>query len=201
MNRTAVAAAFPALLATQVAAQDFYFGGGLAYSTGNSEAIFPAGEAGLEAGMVSLMLGQRFAEGGGFWGWETSADLFSGTETEEVGTGGTCADDGATGPYLCQHDATLRLVGIYDVPLGQWTEVYGSFGVGRMQGDHAPFVDTVESASTYGYTAGIGLNRAIAYGLIGRGEVIYDAFSGDTQEDLESNYSGTTVRFGVLRRF
>jgi hypothetical protein len=193
--------AFVGLFSSVASAQDFYFGGGLAYSTGESDAAPGFFGSELDAGMVTLIVGQRFAAGNGFWGWETSADLSFGAETEQVGTGGTCAVDGADGPYLCEHDATLRLVGIYGAPIGQGTEIYGSLGLGMMMGDYADNTNSVESAMTYGLTVGVGLNREFGNGLIGRGEIIYDHFNRDTQEFYNSNYSGATVRFGLLHRF
>lgn len=196
-----LAATLAALISPSVSAQEFYLGGGFAYSSGKSEGIVRGHKSDLQAGMVTLILGQRFAAGNGFWGWETSADLSFGAETEQVGIGGTCAADGADGPYLCQHDATLRLVGIYGTPVGQRMEVYGSLGLGMMLGDYADNTDSVESAYTYGLTVGVGLNREFGNGLIGRGEIIYDNFSSDTQEFYDSDYTGTTVRLTLLRKF
>jgi hypothetical protein len=193
--------ALAAMIPATASAQDFYFGGGLAYSTGESDPTFTGSNSELDAGMVTLIVGQRFAAGNGFWGWETSADLSFGAETEEVGTGGTCAVDGADGPYLCEHAATLRLVGIYGAPIGQGSEIFGSLGLGMMTGDYADDVGSVESAMTYGLTVGVGVNREFGNGLIGRGEIIYDNFNRDTQEFYNSNYSGATVRFGLLRKF
>ena len=200
LRHLTLAATLAALISPSVSTQEFYFGGGLAYSSGESEAEF-GDPADLQAGMVTLILGQRFAAGNGFWGWETSADLSFGAETKQVGTGGTCSADGAAGPYLCQHDATLRIVGIYGTPVGQGMEVYGSLGLGMMLGDYADNTDSVESAYTYGLTVGVGLNREFGNGLIGRGEIIYDNFSSDTQEFYDSDYTGTTVRLTLLRKF
>jgi opacity protein-like surface antigen len=199
MNAVFLASAFA--LAQPASAQDFYFGGGLAYSSGTSETDFVGADSDLSAGMVTLILGQRFDAGNGFWGWETSADLSFGAETENSDVGVTCADFGANGPYLCEHMATLRFVGIYGTPIGQGTEIYGSLGLGMMLGDYADDTFSVESASTYGLTVGVGLNREFANGLIGRGEVIYDDFGNDTQDVFDPSYSGATVRLALLRRF
>jgi opacity protein-like surface antigen len=193
--------AFAALLPTFASAQDFYFGGGLAYSSGTSDGVIGgSGESDLSAGMVTLILGQRYAAGNGFWGWETSADLSFGSETENSISGLPCSS-AASGSYLCSHDATIRIVGMYGAPVGQGTEIYGSLGLGMMTGDYATDSFTVESASTFGVTVGVGLNREFANGLIGRGEVIYDDFGNDTQEIFDSSYSGATVRLALLRRF
>lgn len=200
LRHLTLAATLAALISPSVSAQEFYLGGGLAYSSGESKAEF-GDPADLQAGMVTLILGQRFAAGNGFWGWETSADLSFGAETEESSAGTTCATAGADGPYLCKHDATLRLVGIYGVPVGQGTEIYGSLGLGMLLGDYADGPNTVASDATYGLTVGVGLNREFGNGLIGRGEIIYDNFSSDTQESYNSDYTGTTVRLALLRKF
>jgi Outer membrane protein beta-barrel domain len=199
MNAVFLASAFA--LAQPASAQDFYFGGGLAYSSGTSDGVTGgSGESDLSAGMVTLILGQRYAAGNGFWGWETSADLSFGSETENSISGLPCSS-GASGSYLCSHDATIRVVGMYGASVGQGTEIYGSLGLGLMTGDYATNAFTVESASTYGVTVGVGLTREFANGLIGRGEVIYDDFGNDTQDVFDSSYSGATVRLALLRRF
>jgi opacity protein-like surface antigen len=151
--------------------------------------------------MVTLILGQRFAAGSGFWGWETSADLSFGAEAEDAFAGTTCAEAGADGPYLCQHDATLRLVGLFGTSVGAGTEVFGSLGVGMLLGDYANSPATTESAYTYGLTVGVGLSREFGNGLIGRGEIICDDFGNNTQDAYDSDYSGTTLRLALLRRF
>ena len=195
------AAVLASLTCSAASAQDFYFGGGLGYTNGESESSFVGSNSDLSAGMLTLILGQRFAAGSNFWGWETSADLSFGAEAEDSALGGTCADAGADGPYLCKHDATLRLVGLYGAPIGEGTEVFGSLGIGMMTGDYADDLNSVESASTYGLTIGVGLNREFGNGLVGRGEIIYDNFSSDTQEFYDSDYSGTTFRYALLRKF
>jgi len=182
-------------------AQDFYYGGGLAYSSGTSDNVSGgSGESDLSAGMVTLILGQRFAAAKGFWGWETSADLSFGAETENSASGVPCSAS-ASGSYLCTQDATLRLVGIYGTSVGQGTEIFGSLGIGMFFGDYANNSTSVESAATYGLTVGVGLNREFGNGLVVRGEVIYDDFTRDTQDTFSSEYSGTTVRVALLRKF
>jgi Outer membrane protein beta-barrel domain len=193
-------AAFAATASSSASAQEFYFGGGLAYTSGTSKSE-DGNSSELDAGMLTLILGQRFAAGSGFWGWETSADLSFGSETEESSIGAVCSVDGANGPYLCEHKATVRLVGLYGVPIADGTEVFGSLGVGMMLGDYANSPTTVESAYTYGATVGLGVNRDFGGGLVARGEVIYDSFNRDTQEFYESDYSGTSLRVALIRKF
>lgn len=188
-------------LSTPALAQDVYLGGGLAFASGTSDQVTGgAGESDLSAGMVSLILGQRFERGSTFFGWETSADFSFGAETESPFTGTACSVS-ATGSYLCSQDVTLRFVGIYGASVGQGTEVFGSLGIGVMKGDFATSFLTVESAAVHGLTAGVGINQAFGNGLIGRGEVIYDKFTNSSQEAFSSEYTGTTVRLSVLRKF
>jgi opacity protein-like surface antigen len=196
-----LALAIAATTAAPAVAQEFYFGGGLAYSSGTSDNVTGGGgESDLSAGMLTLLVGQRFAAGSGFWGWETSADLSFGAETENTDNGFPCSD-GAEGSYLCSQDATLRLVGIYGMPVGQGTELFGSLGVGMMTGDFADSSSSVESASTYGLTVGAGVNVAVGNELTARGEVIYDSFTNTTQDEYSSDYKGTTFRLVLVRKF
>lgn len=203
MKRTSLTFLAPllGLTAAPLAAQELYFGGGVAYASGTSDAYEIGPTSDLDAGMLSLIVGQRFAAGNGFWGWESSADLSFGEETGETGTADTCAADGANAPYMCKQNATLRLVGVYGAPIGEGTEIFGTLGVGMLMGDFATEAFTVESASTYGLTAGIGVNGELRNGLIARAEVIYDDFNSTTQEANVSDYSGTSVRFALLRKF
>ncbi len=195
-----VVAAFAATAGSVASAQEFYFGGGLAYTSGTSQSEF-GNSSDLDAGMLSLIIGQRFAAGTGFWGWETNADLSFGSETKESTFGAVCSTDGANGPYLCEHKATVRLVGVYGVPVGAGTEVFGSLGVGVMLGDYADSPTSVESARTYGATAGLGLSRDFGGGLTARGEVIYDSFDRNSQEFYDSSYYGTSLRMALIRKF
>lgn len=188
-------------LATPVLSQDVYWGAGLASGSGTSDQVTGgAGSSELSAGMVSFILGQRIDRGSMFYGWETSADLSFGADTENSVSGSSCTTF-ASGSYLCSHDMTLRLVGVLGASVGQGTDVFGSLGVGILKGDFADSSLTTESASVKGLTAGLGLGHAFGNGLIGRGEVIYDKFNSSSQEAFSSEYSGTTVRFSVLRRF
>jgi hypothetical protein len=202
MHKILLSTAMIVGLAQGAGAQEFYFGGGLAYGSGTSTpGQVTDTEADLDAGMLTLILGQRFAAGQGFWGWETSADLSFGAETESSPGGAQCATDGATGPYLCKHDVTIRIVGQYGMPVAEGTEIFGSLGVGLLSGDYANNSFSVESAYTYGATAGVGVTHAFGNGLTMRGEVIYDSFTNDTQDRYSSEYKGTSLRVAFLRQF
>lgn len=196
-----LALALAAATAAPALAQEFYYGGGLAYASGTSDNVTGGGgESDLSAGMLTLLVGQRFAAGTGFWGWETSADLSFGAETENADNGFPCSD-GAEGSYLCSQDATLRLVGIYGMPVAEGTEVFGSLGVGMLTGDYANSSSSVESASTYGLTVGAGMNVDVGNGLAARGELIYDSFTNTTQDEYSTDYKGTTFRIVLVRSF
>jgi opacity protein-like surface antigen len=190
-------------IASPSLAQDVYVGGGVAHVNGTSDNVVGGGGSGaseLSTGAVSLILGIRRNMGTTFWGLEANADLSFGAEAENSASGATCSV-GATGSYLCSHESTLRLVGIYGVSLGQGTEVFGSLGIGRLKGDFATSITTVESASISGVTVGLGLGHDFGSGIVARGEVIHDRFTNTKQATFLSEYSATTLRVSVLRKF
>jgi hypothetical protein len=200
-NSTVLCFASVLSLSTPALAQNVYWGGGLAFGSGTSDQVTGGvGSSDLSAAMVTLILGQRFDRGSMFYGWEASADLSFGADTENSVTGVPCATV-ASGSYLCSHDMTLRIVGVLGTSVGQGTDVFGSLGVGILKGDFADNSFSVESASVQGVTAGVGVNHAFGNGLIGRGEVIYDKFNHSSQAFYSSEYTGTTVRLSVLRKF
>jgi hypothetical protein len=68
-------------------------------------------------------------------------------------------------------------------------------------GEFATDTSTVESASIEGVTYGLGLGRDFGNGLVGRGEVIHDAFDNSGQASFSSEYSATSLRISVLCKF
>lgn len=189
-------AAAPAL------AQEFYLGGGLAYSSGESS-VAVGGPSALETAMVSLLVGQRFDRATGFWGWEASADLSFGAEATFFDGTGTCADNGSDGrPFLCRHDATLRFVGVLGTEVTEGTSVFGTLGLGILQGDFSTGAFDSASGYAYGPTVGLGLSHSIGPGTALRGEVIYDSFTNSDQPGSgSSDYTGPSVRLAVTRSF
>lgn len=149
--------------------------------------------------MLTVILGQRFDAGAGFFGWETSADLSFGAEAEGASIGTSCPP--ASGSYLCSHDATYRIIGQYGTAIGEGTEIFGSVGVGMIKGDFATSAFTQASASLSGLTVGLGAIRDFGNGFTFRGEVIHDSFKNSTQDPLASEYSATSVRLALLRKF
>lgn len=186
-------------------AQEMYYGGGLAYTSATSDNVAGgSGESDFSAGMLSLIIGQRHEAGSGFWALEASADLSFGAEAENPATGFTCYD-GSSGSYFCKQKATIRMVGIYGMPVGQGTEVFGSLGLGVLFGENAVNTNAVDSGAHYGLTVGLGLSHELANGMTLRGEVIHDRFDRDNYDipvDAGvSDVTGTTLRVSLLRKF
>lgn len=201
-----LALAVAALLPASAMAQEMYYGGGLAYSSMTSDKVRGgSGTSELSTGMVSLIVGQRFAAGdAAFWAWEANADLSFGAKAKNPDTGYECAQ-GSSGSYLCGHDATLRLVGIYGAEVAQGTEIFGSFGLAVLAGENSVNTNAVDSGMHSGMTVGLGLNQTLANGMTLRGEVIYDHFTKDNYDiPVSGNISevdATTFRLSLLRRF
>ena len=146
--------------------------------------------------------------------WGAGLASSSGTSDQVTGGAGSSELSAGLGPVIVGQridrgapfygwgtSAELSLVGVLGASVGQGTDVFGTLGVGILKGDFADSSFTTESASVKGLTAGLGLGHAFGNGLVGRGEVIYDKFNSSSQEVFSSEYSGTTVRFSVLRRF
>lgn len=192
--------------AGQGQAQELYVGGGLAYSHGTSDAV-SAGSGGsiLSAPEVSLVFGQRFtpsANSSLFFGWEANADFSFGTGTAGTQTDAGCSS-GATGSYLCAQDSTLRLVGVLGTTLpDSGIGLFGTLGIGTLRGDFSSSPFSVGSGSVSGWTAGIGVKHSMFNNMEMRGELIYDKFdNADQPSDFESQYTGTTIRVTVVRKF
>ncbi|MBL9050471.1 MAG: hypothetical protein JNK19_10210 [Tabrizicola sp.] len=201
LRHAAALVAATLITATASQAQELYFGGGLAYTQGDSTVAVGAPSE-LEAPMVSLILGQRYATGSGFWGWETNADLSFGAESTFFSGAGTCAANGSDGrPFLCEHQATLRLVGVFGTGVADGTELFGTLGLGALRGGFSDGAFGANSGTAYGPTVSVGLSRDVGNGLMGRGEVIYDSFGNGGGAASSSDYSGTSIRFALLRKF
>ena len=203
-NLSLAAALAAAAIASSASAQELYYGGGLTYTHGESTPEF-GGTATLDAPMLSLIVGQRYGAGSGstFWGWEANGDFSFGADTDGPGVLTTCgASAGADGPYLCQQQATVRVVGVYGTALANGMEVFGTLGFGALLGDFATSSSTSASGSVYGATVSLGLSREVATNMAVRGEVIYDKFDTANQSGgFVSNYTGTTVRLALIRKF
>lgn len=201
-RRFACAIAAAVFAAPALHAQDLYYGIGLAYGNATSGNVTGgSGESELRAGMLSLAVGQRFAAGNGFLGWEANADLSFGAEAENTVTGAPCPTT-ASGSYLCSHDATIRLVGVMGTSVGPATEIFGSLGIGVVRGDFATNTFTQGSGTVSGATAGLGVQHMLSNGSAIRGEVIFDRFgNADQSAGYESDYDATTLRLSLVRKF
>jgi hypothetical protein len=180
-------------------AQQLYAGGGLAYVSGESDYGVPADTADLSAGAGSIILGSRYELANGFWAVEGNADLSLGAGTEAAG-GGVCGVS-ANGPYLCEHKATVRLVGIYGFETASGLEIFGSLGYGIVYGDFADNTASVGSGHVGGATVGIGVSQPMGGGAI-RGEIIHDRFTSANQSGgYESDYTATSARVSYIMKF
>ena len=204
MNNTLLAAAIglTVAFAGQVMGQDLYFGGGLAYTDGTSDTVSAgSGSSSLSAPLLSAVIGQRFTAANVFFGWEANADFSFGAGTTGSVTDAGCSD-GATGSYLCAHDATVRLVGVVGTTINNGISLFGTAGLGGLKGDFSTSPSAVESGSVYGWTAGVGISHGLFNGAEMRGELIYDKFSNPDQPNaFQSQYDATTVRITVVRKF
>lgn len=205
--RFAAAAAALCVSAAIAEAQDYYFGAGLGYvsaeSTANANNVNSgSGTSDLGTGAVSLIGGVKFPLANGFWGIEGNGDFSMGSDTDPAG-GAVCGTS-ATGAYLCSHDMTLRLVGLYGFNMSNGWTAFGSLGIGAVYGDFATNTTTIGSAHVSGVTYGIGLSKPVGSGSI-RGEIIRDDFSNSSQSlgaaVQDSDYEATTVRLSYIHRF
>lgn len=200
MNTYRIVALAFAFTATTASAQDFYVGGGLSYTDGESLPQF-GGSSDLGTGMLSLIIGTRHDFAASFVGLEASADLGFGAETTNHTGGQTCAV-GAIGPYLCSHDATYRLVGLFGVPFSTGTEVFGSLGIGVLHGQFADSPNTTGKGAIYGATFGLGVNHTLGGANLLRGELIYDNFGKAKQSGgYTSKYDDMSIRISMIHKF
>lgn len=148
-----------------------YYGVGLAFYGAQSDA--PVGSFAPSEDYYAALggtVGYRWDRSGNFIGAEADLDLAIGSDFENT-NGATCSD-GATAPYYCEHQATLRLRGIIGAPLGGM-EGFASLGFAAMQGEGAISGSDTDRGVNTGYTVGFGMQSQMANGTI-RYELIYD---------------------------
>lgn len=140
--------------------------------------------SGLESedtyGAIGGTIGYRWDQPTAFFGAEADLDIAFGSDFEASGT--ECSD-GATGPYYCEHNATLRLRGVVGAPLGGF-EGFASLGFAAMQGQGATSPTTTERGVNTGYTFGLGLQNDMGAGKL-RYELVYDNL-----ENVSTNPNG-----------
>jgi len=177
ITRTALAAA--ALTATSAYADGSYVGVGLGYSSIESLHTDPgpgSGASELETAVVGLTTGYRWDLGRGFAAAEVDADFSLDSDLGNTVTGATCPTPGATGAYYCSQNATIRLRGIYGIPVGNNWDVFGTLGYGVVVGQAATGTNLIDRAVTGGLTASLGTQVPVGLGKL-RVEVIHDNFT------------------------
>lgn len=158
------------LAGSAVQAEDgFYLGLGGGAGSGQSD----GGDSAGTLGNVGLTFGYRQDMDGFFWGGEIDSDLSFYDNLEN--SGDPCSVI-AHGPYYCTHDVTVRFRGVLGTELTDGVELFGTFGVGLMEGQGAIDPNATDSATTAGFTGSLGAQMDLGPGTI-RGEIIYDNFS------------------------
>ncbi len=181
----------------------FYMGGGIGYAMAESEPSSSGGPASSgDLGMIGVTAGYRHDFPANFAAAELDADF---NLTGEMERNGLSCDDGfAQAPYFCEHDATVRLRGLFGADVGAGYEVFGSAGFAMMfgQGAIGPGGNT-DGGSVTGYTVGLGAQRALGAGT-GRVEVIYDKLDNIRDEPdgiYEPTWQATTIKASYLFSF
>lgn len=175
------------VLAGQAALADGpYYGVGLAVYSSTSE---PAPDAGFESedvyGAIGGTVGYRWDGGASFGGVEADLDIPFGSDFEYDGTPCSTA---AAAPYYCEHNATLRLRGVFGRAMGAF-EGFASFGMAVMQGEGADSETTTSRGVNTGYTVGLGLQSDAGAGKV-RYEIVYDNL-----ENVSTNPDGGDPTF------
>lgn len=173
-----------------------YAGVGLSFAQADSDVAAAAGSAGDLTGL-SFVLGNKWIRGNYSYAIELDADVtLGGAMTSD----GACETD-ATGPYMCDPDATLRLRGLLGRSLGD-AELFGAVGVGATFGTFATGETTTGSGSVYGLSLGAGLSYPVGDGVNIRGEVNYDSFgNADQPFGQESDWNSLSVRLMAVFNF
>lgn len=173
-----------------------YAGVGLSFAQAESDVSAAVGSEG-DLTALSFVLGNKWIRGNYSYAIELDAD---------INMGGTLTPDGpcgsaATGPYMCDQDATVRLRGLVGRPLGD-AELFGAVGVGATFGTFATGETTTGSGSVYGLSLGAGVNYPIRDGMSVRGEINYDNFTNADQPfEQESDWDALSVRLMAVFNF
>ena len=183
----------------------YYFGGGLAYGTADSQSQGGGAISDASGGAVGLTFGYRFENPTSFSGVELDADLFISGDFAESITGTECSAGFAAGAYYCKRKATIRLRGIYGQSMANGMEWFGALGLGVMTGDGAigPGGNTDRGVNG-GVTVGLGLQKRLNAGGMLRGEVIYDKFDNTLTKPAglyEPDYEATTLKVSYIISF
>lgn len=180
------------LLAASIAqAEGLYYGASLGYTkmTSTSDGI---GETVGDSAVIGGVLGYRSdLTGGQFWAAELDVDFVVDGEMSYDDGGASCT---SRSPDWCDIDMLSRVRGIYGLPAGGGYDFFMSAGLAFVTGlaEDGPgvYVDT----SGTGYTAGLGVQRALSGGGTARVELIYDSI-GNTDPDA---YEKTLKNVGLV---
>ncbi|SIT89403.1 Outer membrane protein beta-barrel domain-containing protein [Yoonia rosea] len=194
-KRAAIIVAVAALAASTAQADGIYYGGSLGYlqMESTSDGI---GETSGESVVVGGLLGYRADIGGGpFWAAELNVDFPVDGEMSYSGGADSCTD---FSPDWCDIDALARVRGLYGVPVGGGYDLFGSAGLAIVTGvaedGGGVYADTVGT----GFTAGIGVQRALAGSGTARLEVIYDSIENTDPDDFEKALENVGITASFL---
>ena len=179
--------------ATAALADGPYLGLGLGYMKADSDAggpsgLYGSGSSELKAPVIGLTAGYRWNLRTGFAAAEVNGVFSTGSDFKNTANGNTCPAPGATGAYYCSHKATIRLRGIYGMPIGNSWEIFGALGFGAMTGDGAISTSTVDRGVNVGVTVGLGAQRQIGQGKL-RIEFVHDNFNSTKTKPTSSGGS------------
>jgi len=180
----------------------FYGGAGLSFTSAESTAV-PGGSGTSTGELFGVsVVGGYLWNGGGTWnfGAELDADISLDGAMDNAFCG-----IGATGAYMCDLQATVRLRGIVATEVGAGT-IFGALGVGAAFGDFATNPANFGPGSIYGVSVGAGFVRPIGGNASIRGEVNYDMFNNANQPifafpGLASEWSAVSARVMVIFPF
>jgi opacity protein-like surface antigen len=160
------------LAATAVSAQDGYYGGvGLSFGHMISKGDFASGASTDDYGSVSLIGGYRRQVEKNFWAMEAQLDF---PISDELTSAGIPCSAGASAPYGCEVDGTLRLRGVTGTKINDGLEVYATAGFVIVSGEAANSATTTDSVIAGGFSIGVGLQQDITPTLKIRGELNHD---------------------------
>ncbi|MBW6506940.1 MAG: outer membrane beta-barrel protein [Rhodobacteraceae bacterium] len=169
----------------------FYWGGGFGLSSAESLPApgFPFGASDTFP-VVGITAGYRVDGANHFWAAEADTDISFGSDF--VGNSGSSCPVYADGPYYCTHNATLRLRGVFGMPINSNYEGFGSVGLVAVRGTSAIGPTVQADAVNTGYTLSAGVQRATARGLA-RAELIYDR-----ADTVRTNNGGYAPQYEAL---
>lgn len=176
----------------------FYLGGGFGLSSAESNPAPGAPYFSTDTfPLIGLTAGYRVDGANHFWAAEADADVSFGSDL--LGPSGSSCPVYANAPYYCTHTATLRLRGVFGMPINDKYEGFGSIGLVAVSGTSAIGPTAQADAVNTGYTLSAGVQRATTRGVM-RAELIYDrADTARTNGDSYTpEYQALTLKLSLL---